>query len=117
MAQIEKARDMGFEPTHLDSHMGTLFATPGFLKAYVKVGIENHLPVMLPGGHDALIKEQMHAPEEQLNALRLLGKTLWNSGLPVLDDLHNFSYDWPIADSIAASDKKLLAFKTTKYIG
>ncbi len=115
-AQLEKARAMGFEPTHLDSHMGTLFATPDFLKAYVTVGIENHLPIMLPGGHDALIKEQMHAPEEQLNALRLLGKTLWSSGLPVLDDLHNFSYDWPIPDSVARNDKKLQAFKTNKYI-
>lgn len=115
-AQIDKARKMGFEPTHLDSHMGTLFATPEFLRAYVTVGIENQIPVMLPAGHDALIREEMHAPDEQIAALQVLGKTLWNSGLPVLDDLHNFSYDWPIADSIASNDKKLQAYKTGKYI-
>ena len=27
-AQLDRARTMGFEPTHFDSHMGTLFATP-----------------------------------------------------------------------------------------
>jgi chitin disaccharide deacetylase len=31
-AQIALARQMGFEPTHLDSHMGTLFATPQFME-------------------------------------------------------------------------------------
>ena len=50
-AQLARARSMGFEPTHLDSHMGTLFATPDFLQRYVNVGIENHIPVMLPGGN------------------------------------------------------------------
>ena len=115
-AQLERARTMGFEPTHLDSHMGTLFATPEFLKRYITVGIENHIPVMLPGGHDALIQQQMHAPEEMINALRMLGNALWAGGLPVLDDLHNYSYEWPITDSIASDDKKLQAYKTKKYI-
>lgn len=115
-AQLDKARTMGFEPTHLDSHMGTLFATPDFLRRYVLVGIENHIPVMMPGGHDALIKQQMNAPDEMINGLRTLGNSLWAAGLPVLDDLHNYSYDWPVADSIANDDKKLQAYKTKKYI-
>jgi chitin disaccharide deacetylase len=115
-AQIEKVRIMGFEPTHLDSHMGTLFATPEFLKRYVTVGIENQIPVMLPGGHDELIAKQMNASAEMIGGLRMLGNTLWAAGLPVLDDLHNYSYEWPIADSIAGDDKKLQTFKTKKYI-
>ena len=41
---------------------------------------------------------------------------LWNAGLPVLDDLHNESYDWKIPDSIKGDDKKLQAYKTEKYI-
>ena len=45
-AQLKRARDMGIEPTHLDSHMGTLFATPEFLARYIKVGAENGIPVM-----------------------------------------------------------------------
>jgi hypothetical protein len=58
----------------------------------------------------------MNAPDEMINGLRTLGNSLWSAGLPVLDDLHNYSYDWPIADSIASDNKKLQAYKTKKYI-
>ncbi len=115
-AQLDKARTMGFEPTHLDSHMGTLFASPAFLLRYMKVGIENHIPVMMPGGNDVLIQQETNMPDASINQLRILGDTLWNAGLPVLDDLHNFSYDWKIPDSIAHDDNKLRDFKTEKYI-
>ena len=37
-AQLDRARTMGFEPTHLDSHMGTLFATEAFRERYIKIG-------------------------------------------------------------------------------
>ena len=115
-AQLERARTMGFQPTHLDSHMGTIFASPEFLMRYIKVGIENHLPVMLPGGRDILIQQEELASDAIIAQLRLLGKTLWNAGLPVLDDLHNFSYDWKIPDSIANDDEKLRDERTKEYI-
>ena len=117
-AQLDRARTMGFEPTHLDSHMGTLFDSPEFLKRYLKVGMENHIPVMLPGGHDKLIQEDLASPnaEAMVKQMRTLGVMLWNAGLPVLDDLHNFSYEWKIPDSIANDDDKLRDFKTGKYI-
>ena len=47
-AQIEYAHASGVEPTHLDSHMGTLFATPEFFQAYLNVGRAYGLPVLLP---------------------------------------------------------------------
>jgi len=47
-AQIERALALGFKPSHLDSHMGTLFARPGFLKAYLKLAQEFSLKGMLP---------------------------------------------------------------------
>ncbi|MGI8951421.1 MAG: polysaccharide deacetylase family protein [Chitinophagaceae bacterium] len=115
-AQLDRARTMGFEPTHLDSHMGTLFASPEFLKRYIKLGIENHIPVMLPGGADVLIQQQMHTPDAFIQQMHVLGKTLWDAGLPVLDDLHNFSYDWKIPDSVKNDDKKLQTYRTAKYI-
>src|SRR6476620_11549291 len=37
-AQWERAHAMGFVPTHFDSHMGTLFASPEFLIKYVRFG-------------------------------------------------------------------------------
>jgi hypothetical protein len=42
-AQVERALAVGIHPTHLDSHMGTLFSTPGMFTAYVKVAHEYHL--------------------------------------------------------------------------
>ncbi len=115
-AQLNKARSMGFEPTHMDTHMGTVYGSPGFLMRYINLGITNHIPVMLPGGNDVLIQAQMHFPDATIAQMRQLGKMLWNSGLPVLDDLHNYSYDWVIPADIASDDQKLDAFKTAKYI-
>lgn len=52
-AQIEKAKSMGIEPTHLDSHMGCLFfQNPTLFAIYLKMGREYGLPVMV--GHDLL---------------------------------------------------------------
>jgi predicted glycoside hydrolase/deacetylase ChbG (UPF0249 family) len=112
-AQIQRARDMGFEPTHMDSHMGTLFATPQFLERYIKLGIEYKIPVMFPAGHNTMIGKQV--PAELKTQLTETGKMLWQSGLPVLDDLHNVSYgfDYPTGN---VSDAELQKFATSKYI-
>ena len=115
-AQLDRARTMGFTPTHLDSHMGTLFASPAFIQMYVKLGIDNHIPVMMPAGHDILIQQQTGFSDAQMQQIRGIGKILWNTGLPVLDDLHNFSYDWKVPDDVKNDDKKLQAWRTQKYI-
>ena len=47
-AQIEKARAAGIRVTHLDSHMGTLFASQQLLETYRKLGREYGLPILLP---------------------------------------------------------------------
>lgn len=46
--QIEKAKQFGIDVTHLDSHMGTLFGRPDYLKLYIQLGREYKVPVMLP---------------------------------------------------------------------
>lgn len=112
-AQLARAQAMGFQPTHLDSHMGTLFAKPEFLERYIKVGMENKIPVMLPGGHDTMISEQLPAPF--VPYLRMAGENLWNAGLPVLDDLHNLSYDWKYPTG-ELTDAALQKFSTGKYM-
>ena len=115
LAQIERARGLGIEPTHLDSHMGTLFAKPEFLDRYMRVGISQKIPVMFPGGHNTLILAQMNMNSDQANQFRQMGAMLWNSGLPVLDDLHNLSYgfDYPQSN---VPDAELQKFATSKYI-
>lgn len=115
-AQLARAQAMEFQPTHLDSHMGTLFASPSFLQMYVKLGIENHIPVMMPAGKASLIQTQMHFPNAAMVHFRNIGKTLWDAGLPVLDDLYNETYEWPIPDSLKNDDTKLQEWRTQKYI-
>jgi hypothetical protein len=132
-AQIAKARAMGFEPTHLDSHMGTLFASTQFLERYVKVGIETGIPIMIPGGHNTALRRQYHdearerlersgqwrgqeLPEPpELARAPEVGKLVWSAGLPVLDDLHNTSYGWRPAAGSAPTDEALRAMKVERY--
>ncbi len=45
-AQIERAMAMGIHPTHLDSHMGVLFARPDLIGVYVKLAHEYKLPFL-----------------------------------------------------------------------
>jgi predicted glycoside hydrolase/deacetylase ChbG (UPF0249 family) len=46
-AQIAKARRMGIRFTHLDTHMGTLYARPDYFEVYYKLGRELGVPIML----------------------------------------------------------------------
>jgi len=113
--QLKRARDMGFEPTHLDSHMGTLFATPQFLERYIKVGIESKIPVMFPGGHNTMIGKERNVTPEMKDQFKATGKMIWDAGLPVLDDLHNVSYDFEYPEK-DLSDNALQKIATSRYI-
>lgn len=112
-AQLKRALDMGLQPTHMDSHMGTLFASPAFLERYIKVGIEHQIPVMFPGGNNKLLIESLNNDLVQklkdegkwnkdtplpvpdlVKMARPTGEMIWKAGLPVLDDLHTISGDW-----------------------
>ncbi len=115
-AQIDRARQMGFEPTHLDTHMGTLFASPKFIDRFLRLGMEYKIPIMFPGGHGTLIKPQMTSLGLQPSFAKELGRLLWNAGLPVLDDLFNDSYGWTLPAGQEATDENLRKFKTAKYI-
>lgn len=45
-AQIERALALGIRPTHLDTHMGSVMATPELFQIYLKLGKEYSLPVL-----------------------------------------------------------------------
>src|ERR1700674_1132515 len=49
-AQIDRALALGIRPTHLDSHMGSLFTTPELIATYVKVAHDYHLPFLAVKG-------------------------------------------------------------------
>lgn len=132
-AQLDRARALGFEPTHLDSHMGTLFASDAFLERYLRLGIEQQIPVMFPGGHNTALEQQYRdeaivqlkrsgeyvegmeiAPPANLARSGEVGKRLWQAGLPVLDDLHNTSYGWRPEGS-SPGDDQLRELKFERY--
>ncbi|MBY0476624.1 MAG: polysaccharide deacetylase family protein [Chitinophagaceae bacterium] len=115
-AQVQRARNMGFEPTHLDSHMGALFASQLFLERYVKVGIEYQIPVMFVGGHGTNIAAESRTSPAMAAQMREMGSMLWNAGLPVLDDLHGRSYDWNLPAGTQSTVDALRKFKTQQYI-
>ena len=46
-AQIERALQFGLKPTHLDTHMGTLYTRNDFFDVYTKLGKEYGIPVMV----------------------------------------------------------------------
>jgi len=44
-AQIERARALGIQPTHLDSHMGTLYQNKALFEIFLRVARSQKLPV------------------------------------------------------------------------
>lgn len=115
-AQIEKALQMGFRPTHLDSHMGTLFATPEMRQVYINAGIDYKIPVMFPCGHNSLISATTSGMGLTKAQTDSIGKVLWNNGLPVIDDLISNSYTPALPQGVTATKENLLKYKTQFYI-
>jgi predicted glycoside hydrolase/deacetylase ChbG (UPF0249 family) len=46
-AQIERARALGIQPTHLDSHMGTLYQNKALFEVFLRVARNQKLPVRI----------------------------------------------------------------------
>ncbi|MVM28922.1 ChbG/HpnK family deacetylase [Spirosoma sp. HMF4905] len=112
-AQLALYRSFGLQPTHMDSHMGTLFE-PKFVTRYAKVAMEEKVPILFPGGHASLIIKTNKVPAQMQQLAQQVGKQLWDAGLPVLDDLDGSitSHNLPAG----ATDEALQKFKTQKFI-
>jgi len=61
-AQIQRAIDLGLTPTHLDSHMGTLFSRPDFFLAYISLAREYRIPAFVPEPSPELLDKYFPAP-------------------------------------------------------
>jgi predicted glycoside hydrolase/deacetylase ChbG (UPF0249 family) len=46
-AQVERAKQFGIDPTHLDTHMGSVLTSVEIAKVYVKLGHEYKVPVLM----------------------------------------------------------------------
>jgi predicted glycoside hydrolase/deacetylase ChbG (UPF0249 family) len=94
-AQVDRAETLGMPMTHLDSHMGTLFARADYFERDAKVGLEKKIPILAVGGHATYTRQEN---PEATDELRTWIPRIWNGGLPVLDDLHTGSYGWKPAE-------------------
>ncbi len=94
-AQLNRAKRLNMPVTHLDSHMGTLFARPDYFAKYAQLGIENQIPILVAGGH--LTYTQRENPGA-VGALRPWIPKIWDAGLPIIDDLHTNTYGWQPED-------------------
>ena len=83
-AQIDRALAFGIKPTHLDTHMGTLYTRKDFFEVYAKLGKEYGLPIMAmrptPEAMDFAKKDGSPITAEMLIKLE-------QDGFPVLDYL------------------------------
>ncbi|HOK09538.1 MAG TPA: polysaccharide deacetylase family protein [Candidatus Hydrogenedens sp.] len=107
-AQLALAERMGIKPTHLDTHMGTLFATPGFTEKYINLGIEKQIPVLFPGGHMQYLQQELPFTQDYV---KNWAQKIWDAGLPVLDDVITFAYDWKVEDKLDQMKKTLHEMK------
>ena len=79
-AQVERAIALGIRPTHLDSHMGALFATPELMATYVKVARAYRLPFL------ALRGDRRIPPQPPLLETDVLLDTVITAGADVPRD-------------------------------
>ena len=63
-----------------------------------------------------MIGGQREITSEMQQQLRQIGKKIWAAKLPVLDDLHNVSYNFDYPNEEKLSDKALQKIATQKYI-
>ena len=116
-AQVARAEELGLPMTHLDSHMGVLFASEAFFERYVRVGVEKGIPVLAALGAQGVERWGLLARKAYR---RLLGmevydfpgpppcvvEAVWDAGLPVIDRIAPDIYGWEKEDKY----RKLTAF-------
>lgn len=84
-AQYNRAVSLGMKPSHIDTHMGTLYARPEFTRAYMKLAVEKQIPAMViemtPYTMDKFRKQGYPMRDEMLQLIA-------DYPLPKLDDFH-----------------------------
>ncbi len=101
-AQIEHALRLGLKPSHLDSHMGTLYYHPGFFQATMQAAEEYDIPFMLMNMTERNIK-RWGKPESFDEAA---AEDLKKRGYPMIDALLSIQ-DVPAEQSRAWYEKTI----------
>ncbi len=85
-AQLALARKLGLKPSHIDTHMGTLYARPDYTRAYLKLAVEEHVPAMvieMTPRTIAKFRDQGYPFSDEML------KVIADYPLPKLDDFHS----------------------------
>lgn len=84
-AQIQRARQWGVQPKHMDSHMGALFVRPEYLITFYRVAMEEGIPPLAANLSDEQIRQIN--PEIQSLSREPLA-VLASMGYPVLESFN-----------------------------
>lgn len=84
-AQVQRAIDFGIKPTHIDTHMGTVYASPEFFKAYCKVAREFGIPPMIISPESEIAQQRLKSDPAMASFFKMLG--ILNSEFSMLDQL------------------------------
>lgn len=57
-AQIDRAITMGYQPDHIDTHMGTLYGHPAYVEVFYKVAEEYGIPANVIDLSDSLVADR-----------------------------------------------------------
>jgi predicted glycoside hydrolase/deacetylase ChbG (UPF0249 family) len=92
-AQVELAEKLGMQPTHLDTHMGTVGSVK-FIPGYLKVALAHRLPPMMFRLDEAGWRAR--GLDAQTAGLAVGFMSQFESlGLPLLDAIHGLDLDRP----------------------
>jgi len=84
-AQVKRSFELGFKPSHLDTHMGTVYQRPALLRTYMKVAVEHGLRPMLVKPSAEIVRRAL---EEGVVLPDGLVKEMEALGTPMLDELY-----------------------------
>jgi len=82
-AQIEKAKSIGMKPSHIDTHMGTLYGSPEFVKVFLKIAEEYNIPANAIDLSDPVVVE--HFKKSGYPITDEVIETMADYSLPKLD--------------------------------
>ena len=82
-SQVKRAFDLDLKPSHLDTHMGTVYFRPDLLETYIKVALDSNLiPMLIRPTENALeLAKEMGIVLSEGTISNIL-----KSGLPMLDN-------------------------------
>ncbi|MBN2046976.1 MAG: polysaccharide deacetylase family protein [Anaerolineaceae bacterium] len=105
--QVARARAFGMNPTHIDTHMGSV-AHPKFMQAYVGLGIAEKLPIMLfRKDKEEWLRTRPSMGEETAAQAATISQQLEEMGIPLLDEITGLELD---ADPTTRLDQAKSAF-------